>query len=96
VQTWLSSSLRRFYPASPAERGQALTLDVARGERVSFQAVCRAGAADQVIHASASAADGLAAQVRRVGYVPMPHHSTETPLEELEGAGHIPGYVPDR
>ncbi len=95
MQTWLSNSLRRFYPASPAEHGQTLTLDVARGERVSFQAVCHTGAADQIIHASASAADGLAARIRRVGYVPMPHHSTETPLEELEGAGHIPGYVPD-
>lgn len=35
--------------------------------------------------------------VRRVDYVPMPHHTTErkTPLEDLEGVGHIPGYVPD-
>jgi hypothetical protein len=54
VHTWLSSSLRRFYPASPAEDAQTLTLEAARGERVSFQAVCRIGAHEQPINASAS------------------------------------------
>lgn len=95
MHTWVSSSLRRFYPTSPAESAQTLTLDAARGERVSFQAVCRSGEREQYINASASAPEGLKVLVRRVGYVPLPHHSTETPLEELDGAGHIPGYVPD-
>ncbi|MBM3498203.1 MAG: DUF4091 domain-containing protein [Armatimonadetes bacterium] len=39
--------------------------------------------------------DGLEAQLRRVGYVPLPHHNTDTPEEELDGVGHVPGYVPD-
>jgi hypothetical protein len=30
-----------------------------------------------------------------VGYVPVPHHNTDTPLEELDGVGHMPGLVPD-
>jgi hypothetical protein len=95
VHTWLSSSLRRFYPASPAEDSQTLTLEAARGERVSFQAVCRIGAREQRMTASTSAPAELKVLIRRVGYIPLPHHSTETPLEELDGVGHIPGYVPD-
>ena len=34
-------------------------------------------------------------RVRRVGYVPVRHHNTDTPAEELDGLGDIPGYVPD-
>ena len=25
----------------------------------------------------------------------MPHFNTETPVDELDGVGHVPGYVPD-
>ncbi len=34
-------------------------------------------------------------RVRRVGYVPLAHFSTETPPEELEGLGYLPGLAPD-
>jgi len=95
VDAWLSSSLRRFYPASPMEDVRTLILEAARGERVSFQAVCRTGDGDQQIEASVSAPDALLTRVRRVGYVPLLHHSTKTPLDDLDGVGRIPGYVPD-
>jgi hypothetical protein len=37
----------------------------------------------------------LECRLRRVGCVPVPHHNTHTPEEELDGLGHVPGYVPD-
>lgn len=97
MQAWLSSSLVRYYPASRAEVRDALSLDLARGERGSFQVVFRRGFNESHLDVTATAAapDGLDVQVRLVGYVPMAHINTATPLEELEGAEHIPGFVPD-
>lgn len=95
MQAWLASGLRRFYPSSRAENVGFLALDAARGERCSFQAVCRTGAEHRLVHASVTAPDGLTVTLRRVGYVPMPHHSTETPLDDTEGHDHLPGFVPD-
>ncbi|MDT8390335.1 MAG: DUF4091 domain-containing protein [Lentisphaeria bacterium] len=49
------------------------------------------------VKAAVDAPKGLNVRVRRVGYVPVPHHNTsvlEDPLE-MDGLGHIPGYVPD-
>lgn len=92
---WIAHSLRRYYPASPPETTQTLELDAARGERISFQVACRTGARDAQIEASVRAPDPLRARIRRVGYVPAQHLSTQTPLEELEGSAHIPGFVPD-
>jgi hypothetical protein len=37
----------------------------------------------------------LSVRIRRVGFVPLPHHNTETDTSELDGVGHVPGYVPD-
>jgi len=34
-------------------------------------------------------------QIRRVGCVPLPHHNTHVPDDELDGHGLMPGYVPD-
>src|SRR5689334_4516333 len=95
MQAWLAPSLQRFYPQSPAVTQPSLTLDVARGERAAFQVVCRAGDKDQVIETQTTAPDGVAVQVRRVGYVPLRHFSTQTPLDELDGHDYLPGLVPD-
>ncbi len=95
MQAWLSSSLRRFYPSSRAETTSTIELDAARGERLSFQAVFRTGERDQRIQAQAHAPAELQVRVRRVGYVPVPHLSTKTPEEEIEGASFLPGYAPD-
>ncbi len=47
------------------------------------------------VSVSVSGADDLSITVRRVGYVPMPHLNTGTEDSEIEGIGHIPGFVPD-
>ena len=95
METWLATTLRRFYPTSPAEANQTLEIHAARGERVSFQMVFRTGDREQLVEASVNAPAELQVQVRRVGYVPVPHLSTETPHEELEGMQYLPGYAPD-
>src|SRR5919199_3758151 len=95
MQTWLATTLRRFYPTSPAETNQTLELNAARGERVSFQMVFRTEVRDQLIEASVNAPAELQVQVRRVAFVPVPHLSTETPRDELEGVEYLPGYAPD-
>ncbi len=95
MHAWLASSLRRFYPTSPAETAPGLTLDAARGERVALQAVVRTDERDEQVTAHVEAPDGVAVQIRRVGYVPLRHLNTQTPLDDVEGVGHIPGLVPD-
>ena len=96
VQCWLQSSLKRVFPSSPAGAGERLELLAARNERVSFQA-CLRNLTPEVLkpQVSVSKAEDLGVVVRRVGYVPMAHHNTESEMEELDGIGHIPGYVPD-
>ncbi|HEX2950055.1 MAG TPA: glycoside hydrolase domain-containing protein, partial [Armatimonadota bacterium] len=95
MQAWLAHSLTRYYPASPAEVRPTLELDMARGERCSLQAVLRTDQAALTVTVTVNAPAPLAVRVRRVGYVPMPHFNTETPLTELEGVGYLPGLVPD-
>jgi len=95
VQVWLASSLVRHYPGSPARRRSRLRLHAARGEQISFQVAFRTEAQHREVTAEVAAPEAVDVQVRRVGYVPTPHHNTETPIEELDGVGHIPGLVPD-
>ena len=95
MQIWLSGPLVRHYPTSGPKRKSRLTLHVARGESASFQAAYRTGPKTQDVSASVAAEDGIEVQVRQVGYVPMRHHNTDTPPEELDGFGRLPGYVPD-
>jgi len=94
VKTWLASSLVRNYPTSNPRRRKTLRLQAARGEQVSFQCAFRTGDAVREVTAEAEA-DDLEVQVRRVGYVAVPHFNTDTPWEERDGAGQVPGYVPD-
>jgi hypothetical protein len=95
MHAWLSDSLRRFYPRSPAQDARSLVLDAARGERVSFQMACRTDDTDASIIARVDAPDGLDVTVRRVGYVPVAHANTETAPEEIDGIDQLPGFVPD-
>jgi len=95
MQTWLSSSLTRAYPSTPPGDRQALTLEAARGERVSFQVLFRREESDRVVTASVAAPDDLEVTVRRVGYVPLPHLNTGVPREEIDGLAFLPGLVPD-
>ncbi|MCW5852923.1 MAG: hypothetical protein KIT87_22830, partial [Anaerolineae bacterium] len=95
MHAWLASALRRFYPTAPAETQPSLTLDIARGERVAFQVVVRTEERDEQITAQVAAPEGVTVQTRRVGYVPLRHLNTQTPLNDVEGVGHIPGLVPD-
>jgi len=94
MQTWLASSLLRHYLASRPRRRRRLRLHVARGEQASFQVGFRTEAEPLEVTVRADC-DSLPVTVRRVGYVPLPHHNTETPVEELDGIGYVPGYVPD-
>ncbi|MGH2532728.1 MAG: glycoside hydrolase domain-containing protein [Thermomicrobiales bacterium] len=95
MQSWLADSLRRLYPRSEAEARDELRLSALRGERVSFQVVCRTGDAPAAVAARVEGPEGANVRVRRVGYVPMPHLNTETPADDAEGIAFLPGFVPD-
>jgi len=93
---WLMSSLSRAFPRIVPGANPAPQLLAARGERLSVQACARYDGDDHApVAIRVSAPDGIAVRVRRVGHVPMPHFNTATPIEELDGIGHIPGLVPD-
>jgi len=47
------------------------------------------------VAAEAQAPDSLSTEVRLAGYVPVRHLTIETPLDDMEGAGFLPGYAPD-
>jgi hypothetical protein len=94
-QAWLSNSLRRLYPLDPAGTQISLNLLAARGERVSFQAGFKLPAASPAESHASAKSDNLSVTVRRVGSVPVPQHNTDTPPEERDGVGRVPGYVPD-
>ena len=96
AKAWLSGSLVRQFPLGRAGTRRTLSIPAARGSQVSFQACLRVTGPHPVrVRARASAPSGLRVRVRRVGCVPVPHHNTRTPRDELDGVGMIPGYVPD-
>lgn len=95
MDAWVASSLRRFYPASPAETGHLLSLSAGRGERVSCQAVFRTAESDEQVMAQVETPPGIETLVRRVGYVSIKHVSTQTAADEVDGLPYIPGYAPD-
>ena len=57
--------------------------------------VCRTSGEPAAIHASVDAPVGVVVRVRRVGYVPMAHFTTDVPESDIDGIGHLPGLVPD-
>jgi hypothetical protein len=98
VQSWLSTSSRRWYPASEARSYRGLCLEAARNEQFSFQVAMRSDEANtQTVRVEAEGPAEWSVRVRRVGYVPVRHLNTalaDGPLE-VDGLGHVPGYVPD-
>ncbi len=96
VTFWLESSLRRVYPASRPQRKTALRLDTPRNARFSLQACLRNERSWPLdVECAVSAPQGLKVQVRRVGFVPQWNYTGDTPPVELDGAGYVPGLVPD-
>ncbi len=92
---WISHSLKRYFPASLAEKQTELTLEVARGERASCQVVVRTGEEYEDLKVDAKTIPGINVQVRRVGYVTLKHFNTRTQQKELDGVGFLPGLAPD-
>lgn len=92
----LLPSTVRLFPCDALPVHSLSRIDVARNERFSFQLGLRADEAVR-IRVSLVGPDGWALRVRRVGFVPMPHHNTPILSDPLDtdGLGRIPGYVPD-
>jgi hypothetical protein len=98
TKCWVQSSLSRVYPASPApEQSKPLRIPAARNGRFSFQACVRHEQTSMLrVRCDVTSDDpDIKAQVRRVGMVPMIHHTTDTPLDDLDGKPFMPGLVPD-
>ncbi|NUN93482.1 MAG: DUF4091 domain-containing protein [Verrucomicrobiae bacterium] len=90
---WLQDSLFRVFPWS-RPRTSGLRLDVARGERFSFQAAVIAAEESQVA-VRVSSPPGIRTTLRRVGFVPLFARTPRTPASDIEGCARIPGLVPD-
>src|SRR5438105_1604847 len=96
VRVWLETSLKRIFPSTQAAARTDLPLVSARNQRVSFQACVRNETTKRVkVECSVSGAADLKIETRRVGYVPLPHHTTDVPESDMDGLGCVPGLVPD-
>lgn len=96
ILCWIQDSLSRVYPTTRAKASRSLKVSSAKNESISFQACVRNEDIDaQEVSITVSAPDFLDVQIRRVGYVPIPHFNTGTPLEELDGVNYMPGFAPD-
>ena len=96
VRAWLETCLKRVFPNTAGGSRTELRLTSARNQRVSFQVCVRNETTKRAnIECNVSGAPDLQVQVRRVGYVPLPHHTTDVPESDLDGLGCVPGLVPD-
>src|SRR5687768_10390813 len=97
VSCWLQSSLQRVYPRSEPPTAKSLRVPARRTGQFSFQAGVRNAGTTSTPRGKCEVTSdsGLAVQVRRVGFVPMGHFTTDTTAEDLDGHGHVPGLVPD-
>jgi len=96
VAFWSETSLSRVYPNSEAGSAAPLELVTARNARLSFQVCVRNGKDCAIrVRGAVEPLAGWSVQVRRVGYVPVRQLNTDVPLDEIDGAGHVPGLVPD-
>jgi hypothetical protein len=95
IYLWLNSSLSRIFPQSKPGSTK-LDLIAARNGTISFQACLRNERTYALrVDGAIEGADDLKGQTRLVGLVPMPHVTPGTEPAELDGAGHLPGLVPD-
>ncbi len=94
---WLCDSLTRNFPATRPVNRPRLSLEAGQGERVSAQVCVRLPGeqARKVRVLVTPGGKGIRARVRRVGYVPMWHVNTSTPVRERDGVRHLPGLCPD-
>jgi len=97
VKMWVESSLQRVFPTSPASDKKDLQLLSARNATLSFQVAVRNEASKKWLHVKCEVdgAKDLGIQIRRVGYVPMPHRNTDIDLKVADGGDRLPGLVPD-
>jgi hypothetical protein len=95
INVWLATSLERLFPKSPAGKRQSLTLNAARGERMSFQVGVRSGEMRKERQVHLTLQGPLPTRIRRVGYVPMAHVHTQGVAGEIDGLKFLPGLVPD-
>jgi hypothetical protein len=101
IYSWLTSSLVRHFPHSPAEKKPGWSYDAALNERFSFQVALRMeiedmrGSWPQQITCAVQAPKGWMVRIRRVGHVPVAHRNTTTEDAETDGVGNYPGFVPD-
>src|SRR2546430_439739 len=78
VSVWLETSLKRVFPNTPRSSKTELQVLSARNQRVSFQACVRNETIKRVkVECAVSGGSDLKVETRRVGYVPLPHHSTD-------------------
>ena len=98
LRTWLSSSSIRHFPHTPARDAAGPLLETALNEQSSFQVCMRLeGEGPQRVRVEAAGPAGWSVRVRRVGYVPVLHHNHPFDADpaDVDGLGHVPGYVPD-
>src|SRR3954465_13249066 len=80
VRCWLQTSLKRVFPGSEAESNQQLELLSARNQRLSFQVCVRNETQKEIaVRCDVAGPADVGIQVRRIGYVPLPHHTTDVP-----------------
>jgi len=100
VNSWIVPNSQRVFPASQPEGHAQPRLDLARGERTSFQVAVRQDEVSSLpLRLRVDRPAGCTVRIRRVGYVPVAHHNLQGELPQagpdLDGVGHVPGYVPD-
>jgi hypothetical protein len=96
LQPWLTTTLERVYPDTPAGSRSALRIDCARGERVSFQVALRNHTdTSAAVSLSLAGPKAFAPRIRRAGYVPLPHFNTPIVDREIEKYARAPGFVAD-
>jgi hypothetical protein len=93
LRFWLQDSLVRVFPWSRPSPSR-LRLDVARGERFSFQAAAIV-TEKSLARIRVDCPPGIRATIRRVGFVPLFQRTPYTPASEIEGHARLPGLVPD-
>jgi len=99
LYSWITSCFVRHFPLTPVQPAQPLAIYAALNERVSFQVAVRATGGEKPlpVQVTVSGPKGWDIRVRRIGYVPVRHRNTpvETGSLDADGAGFIPGFVPD-
>lgn len=96
IHCWLQNMYQKIYPVGNKPAAARLALEAARNERAAFQvAVANRALTPAKVKIALKAPGGISVRIRRVGFVPLAHHNTGVPENELDCLGHVPGYVPD-